>query len=126
MDPEQCSRQNVQTPYVWRHICQGEPRCGWCGRPAALSASGTNGLVILHVPLRTAGWPPLPGHSLVALLACSMLGQLAWLAAILEKEMPAAGCMSATPAATPAAAPAASPESEGGEDFCLPPHRVAT
>jgi hypothetical protein len=52
------------------------------------------------------------------LVACSVLGQLVWLAAILEKEKPAAGCTFATQAATPG--------SEGGEDFCLPPCRVAT
>ncbi len=50
------------------------------------------------------------------LLACSMLGQLAWLAAILE-EMPAAGCTSATPAAILG--------SEAGE-FSLPHCRAAT
>jgi hypothetical protein len=50
-------------------------------------------------------------------LNVSVLGQLAWLAAIQEKEMPAAGCTSATPAATPG--------SEGGEEFSLPPCRAA-
>ncbi len=50
------------------------------------------------------------------LVACCVLGQLAWLAAILEKEMPAAGCTSAMPAVTPG--------SEGGEEFSLPPCRA--
>jgi hypothetical protein len=45
-------------------------------------------------------------------VACCVLGQRAWLAAILEKEMPAAGCTSATPAVTPG--------NEGREEFSLP------
>jgi hypothetical protein len=52
------------------------------------------------------------------LAACSVLGQLAWLAAILWKEMHAAVCTSATPAATPG--------SEGGEEFCLPLCKATT
>ncbi len=52
------------------------------------------------------------------LVSCIVLGQLAWLAPILGREMPAAGCMSATPAAMPG--------SEVGEEFSLPPCRVAT
>jgi hypothetical protein len=46
------------------------------------------------------------------LMAFSVLGQLAWLAAIMVKEMPTAGCPSATPG------------SEGGEEFSLPPCRA--
>ncbi len=46
------------------------------------------------------------------LVACSVLGQLAWLAAILWKDKPVAGCTSATLAATPG--------NEGGEEFSLP------
>ncbi len=38
-------------------------------------------------------------------MACSMLGQLAWLAAILVKEMPTAGCTSVTSAAMPGSFP---------------------
>jgi hypothetical protein len=46
------------------------------------------------------------------LMAFSVLGQLAWLAAIMVKEMPTAGCTFATPG------------SEGGEEFSLPPCRA--
>jgi hypothetical protein len=51
-------------------------------------------------------------------VACSVLGQLTWLAAILGKKMPAAGCTSTTPAAMPS--------SEGGENSCFPPRMAAT
>jgi hypothetical protein len=40
------------------------------------------------------------------------------LAAISKKEMPAAGCVSATPAATPG--------SEDGEEYCLLPCRAVS
>jgi hypothetical protein len=90
-------------------------------KTASLSASGTSGLVVPHATL----------HSRLAPSTCtvltdreedvaawSVLGQLTWLAAILWKEMPAAGCRSATPAATPG--------SESGEEFSLPPCRATT
>jgi hypothetical protein len=57
----------------------------------------------------------MPGWDLVT---WGVLGKLAWLAALLEKEMPAAGCTSAMPAATSG--------NEGGEEFSLPPRRAAT
>jgi hypothetical protein len=71
----------------------------------------------LHSRLDPSSWTVLTvrGEDLVAY---SILGQLAWLAAILVKKMPAAVCMSATPAAMPG--------SEGGEEFSLPPCRAAT
>jgi hypothetical protein len=46
------------------------------------------------MPLRRAGCPPLPGQDLVA---CSVLGKLAWFALILVYEMPMVGCSSAMP-----------------------------
>ncbi len=52
------------------------------------------------------------------LAACSVLGQRAWLAAILWKDTPVAGCTSATFAATPG--------NEGVEEFSLPPCRATT
>jgi hypothetical protein len=71
---------------------------------AIMSASGTSGLVM----------PLVISHSMLApstqtvltfreedLLACSMLGQVAWLATILLKEIPGGGCTSATAATMP-------------------------
>jgi hypothetical protein len=91
-------------------------RMAW--KTAGLSdseASGTNGLVMpratSHSRLAPSTWTVLTVRE-EDLVACSVLGQLAWLAAILEKEMPADGCTNATPGI------------EGGEDFCLPPRRA--
>ncbi len=88
---------------------------------AGLSSTGTSGLVM----------PCATSHSRLApstcadltdreedLAACSVLGQRAWLAAILWKDMTVAGCTSATFAATPG--------SEDGEEFSLPPCRATT
>ncbi len=81
-------------------------------KTAALSASGTRGLVIPHATshnrLAPSTWTALTAREY--LVACSALGQLVWFAANLEKELPAASCMSATPG------------SEGGKEFS----RVAT
>ncbi len=57
-----------------------------------------------------------PSTWTLTVLSLSVLGQLAWLAAI--QKMSAAGCTSATPAAMPG--------SDGGEEFSLPPCRAAT
>jgi hypothetical protein len=82
---------------------------------AALSTSGTHGLVMSHAEshsrLAPSTWTVLTVRE-EDLMACSVLGQLAWLATILGKEMPAPGCMSAASAATPG--------SEGVEEFSLP------
>ena len=88
---------------------------------AGLSSTGTSGLVM----------PRATSHSRLApstctdltdreedLAACSVLGQRAWLAAILWKDTPVAGCTSATFAATPG--------NEGGEEFSLPPCKATT
>ena len=88
---------------------------------AGLSSTGTSGLVM----------PRATSHSWLApstctdltdreedLAACNVLGQRAWLAAILWKDTPVAGCTSPTFAATPG--------SEGGEKFSLPPYRATT
>jgi hypothetical protein len=61
-----------------------------------------------HNRLAPSTWTALTARE--DLVACSVLGQLVWLATNLEKEMPAASCMSATPG------------SEGGKEFS----RVAT
>ncbi len=81
----------------------------------ALSASGTKGLVTSHNRLASSPWTGLTVRE-EDLVARSVLGQLAWLAAILVKEMPTAGCTSATQAAMPG--------SEGGEKFSMPPCRA--
>jgi hypothetical protein len=61
---------------------------------AALSASGTSGLVIQratsHSRLAPSTWTVLTVRE-GDLVACSVLGQLVWLTAILGKEMPEAG-----------------------------------
>jgi hypothetical protein len=90
-------------------------------KTAGLSSNGTSGLVM---PRATSHSRLAPSTCTVLtdreedLAACSMLGQLALLAAILWKDTPVAGCTSATLAATPG--------SEGGEEFSLPPCKATT
>jgi hypothetical protein len=90
-------------------------------KTAGLSTSGTSGLVMpratLHSRLAPSTWTVLTVRE-EDLAACSVLGLLAWLAAILGKETLTAGCTSATPAATPG--------SEGGEELSLPPCKART
>jgi hypothetical protein len=90
-------------------------------KTAGLSTSGTSGLVMpratSHSRLAPSTWTFLTDRE-EDLAPCSALGQLAWLAAILWKETPPAGCTSATPAATP--------DSEGEEEFSSPPCKATT
>jgi hypothetical protein len=107
------SRHSVLIPFTWWHVCQGGSCCGWRGiQQPYLPVAQVHGLVMPRVPRHKAGWPLYLDSPLCqgGLMACSMLGQLAWLAAILVKEMPAVGCTSNMPAATLG--------SEGGDEFC--------
>jgi hypothetical protein len=90
-------------------------------KTASLSTSGTSGLVMPRAKSHSRLAPSTSTVLTVReedLAACSSLGQLAWLTAILWKETPTAGCTSATPAATPG--------SEGEEEFSLPPCKATT
>jgi hypothetical protein len=86
-----------------------------------LSSTGTSGLVmpraISHSRLAPSTCTALTDRE-EDLAACSVLGQRAWLAAILWNDTPAAGYKSATLAATPG--------SEDGEEFSLPPCKATT
>jgi hypothetical protein len=89
----QCSKQNICT---MAHM----PRLATLGmvwKTAALSTSGTSGLVMPHGMSHSRLAPSTWTVSTIReedLGAFSMLGQLAWLAAILVKEMPKASCTS--------------------------------
>jgi hypothetical protein len=78
-----------------------------CGRHPKTCHPVGDESVFAHAGLHVAKWDSF------YLVSSSVLGQLAWLAAILRKEMPAADCTFVTPAATPGI--------EGVEEFSLPP-----